>query len=363
MGRIGRLEGSINHGRLRGSVWFAGNELGADFEQATLVQDSASGLKAIHVQHSTRLGPAFGGIRRAHYETEQDAWKDACRLAAMMSYKCAMAGLPAGGAKTVVLNHGGLKRQAAYVALGEYVESLGGRYVCGPDVGTGDEELGFVRSRTGYVNPGGNDPGASTARGVLAGIRGVLEYLDGDGSFSGRRFCVQGLGSVGLAVSRQLLGEGAIVSGHDPDSAAAQRAAAVGVQVVQDDPWTRQCDVFVPCALGGVLTAEAVRDLRARGVCGSANNQLQDESLATLMRERGIVYAPDFVVNAGAVTEGVFTIQRGATDAVRREAARHIDGVQSTVLGLLREAESSGVSAHEAAMHEAKRRLDAKRPI
>lgn len=316
---------------------------GADYERLVVVQDGPSGLRAVIAVHSTALGPGAGGIRRMRYATEDDAVADALRLAEGMTLKCAVNDIPAGGAKTVVLDHEGLDRPAAYRALGRAVEALHGDYLSGPDIGTGDAELDEVRKETRHVNPSGNDAGAATARGVLAGIRGVLRVLEGDADPAGRTFVVQGLGSVGHQVAAGLVARGATVAGCDPDARARERAEAAGVRPIPtEEALTTACDVFVPCALGGVLTTEVATHLPARAVCGSANNQLADAEAAGTLRRRGVLYAPDFVVNAGAVAEGVFTTREGATAAVRKKAADHIDGFEETVVRILETAEAAG---------------------
>jgi len=266
------------------------------------VRDADSGLHAWICIDSTARGPAFGGIRRRDYPSGEEAVADARRLAEGMSLKCAAVDLPAGGAKTVVQAGAVRDRAAAYRALGRRIEAFEGQYVCGPDVGTTDEDLDQLRAVTRWVNPRGNDAGAATARGVLAGLRGTLQALDGDPSFDGRVFVVQGLGTVGRAVADRLLEDGGKVFGADLDEAAVR---ASGVQPVGPArALATPCDVFVPCALGGVLTDGSAAGLPARAVCGSANNQVASPSAASVLHGRGLLYAPDFMVNAGAVTRG-----------------------------------------------------------
>jgi leucine dehydrogenase len=284
-------------------------EPGADWQRIVAVQDLASGLRAIVVLHSLARGPAFGGVRRAVYRSEQAGLSDAKRLAEAMSLKCALAGLPAGGGKAVIFDGPTLDREAGYEALGRAIEALGGSYVCGPDVGTGARELAALRRTTGWVNPAGNDASRSTAAGVLAGLRGLLGVVFEDPDVSRRRYVIQGLGGVGSALAGALLDAGASVAGWDPDPDARAGAGAIGVELL--DAATvlcTPCDVFMPCALGHTLTRELCERAPWRAVCGSANNQLADRDAAAVMRRRGITWAPDFVVNAGAVIEGVETV-------------------------------------------------------
>jgi glutamate dehydrogenase/leucine dehydrogenase len=282
---------------------------GGDWQRMITVQDHAVGLRAIVLLHSLARGPAFGGIRRMAYASEQAAFADARRLAHAMTIKCALAGLPAGGGKTVIFDHPGLQREAAYEVLGRAIERLGGDYVCGPDVGTTDADLEVLRRSTRWVNPAGNDAARSTAAGVLAGLRGLSRVVFGDAELGQRRYVIQGLGAVGFAVASALIEAGASVCGWDVDANARERARAAGVVLLDASRLLQEpCDVFVPCALGGVLSREVCERASWRAVCGAANNQLADAGVAELLQQRGIAWAPDFVVNAGAVIEGVETV-------------------------------------------------------
>lgn len=309
---------------------------GAGYERIVVVREGDSGLRAILAIDSTRRGPAFGGIRRRRYVDEDAALADARSLARAMSRKCALAGLAAGGAKTVVLvpheDEPAPDWPAAYRALGRAIEELGGRYVCGPDLGTGSAELAIVRAATRHVNPVGNDAGASTAAGVLSGLAALWPAL-GIAPGPGVRAAIQGLGSVGLAVARALVREGVEVVGADPDPEAASRAERVGVRLVDPaDVLTADCDALVPCAVGRILDRDVAQSLACRAVCGSANDQLVDEETAWVLHRRGIVHAPDIVVSAGAVIEGVLTIREGARDTVREEVREPVrETVRETV--------------------------------
>jgi glutamate dehydrogenase/leucine dehydrogenase len=315
--------------------WFAG----APFERLVVVRDEGSGLRGIIAIDSTRRGPAFGGIRRRHYADEETALHDARSLARAMSRKCALAGLAAGGAKTVVLvpapGEPPPDWPAAYRALGRVIDELGGRYVCGPDLGTGSTELEIVRSVTPHVNPAGNDAGASTAAGVIAGIAALWPVL-GVTPGPGVRVAIQGLGAVGLSVARALREDGVEVLGADPEPGAAAKAERAGVRLV--DPaeiLATTCEILVPCATGGVLDREVAKAVRCRAICGSANDQLVDDDTAWMLHRRGIVHAPDIVVSAGAVIEGVLTVNHGAHDPVREEVRAAIARIEDTLRGVL----------------------------
>lgn len=331
---------------------------GGDHQELVALQDQASGLRAVIVLHRVVDGISGGGIRRRAYEDQGQAIADAMSLARSMSLKLAMAEIPAGGAKAVILDHADLDQPAAYRALGRAIDRMGGRYLCGPDVGTGEAQLAHVREVTDHVNPRGNDPNGSTALGVLAGIHGVLSVLHGDPSPEGHRFAVQGLGGVGLEVARGLAEAGGRVIGADLDEARVRQARELGVEIV--DPaeiLTTPCTVLVPCALGGILSVDRVDQLQAQAICGSANDQLASAEAGDRLHEAGILYAPDLVVNPGAAIEGVMTTRDGATEAVRRRARERIAGIEGTVVELLERSAKEGVPSHRLAVEMAEARL------
>lgn len=328
---------------------------GADYERL-IVRQGDGGLRAIVAVHSTRRGPAFGGIRRRVYPDENAALTEVLGLAQSMTYKCALAGLSAGGAKTVILDHDDMHPEAAYRALGRLVEQLEGAYVCGPDIGTGEEELEWVRSGTRYVNPKGNDAGKSTAAGVLAGLRGLLRFLYGDVDLGRHHYFVQGLGSVGLALASTLRDAGGRVSGADVQPEAARAAAALGVNVVPAEAaLATPCDVFMPCALGHVIDREVAARIPCSAVCGSANEQLADEDAAAVLHGRRIALVPDIVVSAGAVIEGVLTIADGTEASVRARVSRMIAAIEETSAAVLEEARRSGSPPSVVAIERARR--------
>lgn len=274
------------------------------YEDLIFIQRPACGLRAIISLHSTERGPAFGGIRRRRYLDEAEALADVLALSSAMTRKCALAGLPAGGAKTVILDRPGLDLPAAYRALGDVVEQLNGRYICGPDIGTGEDALGWLRERTQYVNAAENDASTSTAAGVLAGLRGVLDVLDLP--IASPTYLIQGLGGVGAKLAEALIDAGAAVKGCDPNPDARARAEALGVQLIPvREAFTTPCDVLMPCAVGGVIDGAVARSLSCRAICGAANNPLSSPFIVDALTARGILYAPDVIVNAGAVIEGV----------------------------------------------------------
>ena len=280
-------------------------------EQVVFVADAASGLRAIIAIHSTALGPSLGGVRFWQYPDEEAALVDVLRLSEAMTRKAAVAGLHQGGGKAVVLvddpdapHSEGLLR-----ALGRSIDDLGGRYLAAEDVGATPGDMDTIATETRWVTGvaaaagGSGDPSPMTAAGVVAAMRAVGESLDGEASVAGRRVAVQGAGHVGAHLVEMLTAASASVVVADVNAErAATVAAAHGAETIAAaDVLAEECDIVAPCGLGGVLSRDSVPTLRCRAVCGAANNQLADESVGALLQERGILYAPDFVANAGGI--------------------------------------------------------------
>ncbi|HWB75882.1 MAG TPA: Glu/Leu/Phe/Val dehydrogenase dimerization domain-containing protein [Nannocystaceae bacterium] len=325
-------------------------------ERVVELVDDRLGWYGVIVIDSTVLGPAFGGIRRARYDSDDDACVDARRLARAMRDKCALAGLAAGGAKTVLRERAGAPWPEIYRALGRAVDELGGRYVCGPDVGTGAQELAWVREATRHCNPVANDPSASTAAGVLAAMRAVWPALGM--SPRGATAVVQGLGNVGGRVARGLLELGARVYGNDPDADACARAAELGVTIVAAHELpTIACDVLSPCALGHAIDPVAAASWPTRAVCGAANNMLVPGAELVLHR-RGVWVVPDPVSSAGAVIEGVLTVTAGDTAHTRARIAETIAAIEHTAAELLAASRRDDRPPAELASARARARLD-----
>jgi leucine dehydrogenase len=280
------------------------------FEELIALSDRPSGLKAFLGIHDSSPGRAFGGIRRFGYRDEKSALLDCLRLSVAMSLKCALAGLPCGGAKLVVLDRPRLPLERLYRKIGEAIERLGGRYFAGPDVGTGARELAWAAEATRHVArpgaPGLGDLSEATVAGVFAGMRAALVARDGDADWSRRTIVVQGMGSVGERVAERLLALGARVLASDVDSRrAATVAARLDVELLP--PGTEidyEGDVFCPCAMGGILHDVTIERLRVRVICGAAHNPLARTRHAERLHERGILYIPDIAANAGAVIRG-----------------------------------------------------------
>lgn len=305
-----------------------------------MVRGRRSGLAICVAIHSTALGPAAGGCRIAHYADLGAAIADALRLSEAMTGKNALAGLEHGGAKAVVAlptaaRPAGAERTALLHDLGDTIESLGGRYIAGPDVGSGPADMSVIGERTPHVccrpveDGGSGDSSLHTARGTLAALAAVVEEAFGSPRFTGRTFGVIGLGAVGGQVARLLNRAGAQLVVTDVDPAARTLAEELGATWVDpDDALAMQVDVLVPAALGGLLTARTVPRLRCAAVAGPANNQLDEPATAQLLAERGILWAPDLVVSAGGVIHATGVELRQESED--RLTAR-IDGIAATL--------------------------------
>jgi leucine dehydrogenase len=273
--------------------------------------DPATGLRAVIAIHSTHLGPAAGGTRFWHYADTNDAVTDALRLSRGMSFKNAMAGLPVGGGKGVILaDTARTKTPELLAAFGRAIESLGGRYVTAEDVGMGDADMVAIARETRHVSGlpvgqglAGGDPGPSTAMGVFLGVKAAIKRALGKDSAQGVHVAIQGVGSVGGGLARLLAGEGAKLTLADVDQARASRLASELGGSVADaaDILSIEADVLSPCALGAILTADSIAQLRTPVIAGGANNQLATPEDGDHLHARGILYAPDYVINAGGI--------------------------------------------------------------
>ena len=312
----------------------------SDHELVAFRNDRQSGLRAIIAVHSGALGPAVGGCRMYPYASEADALHDVLRLSRGMTYKSALAGLPFGGGKSIIIGDPHTRKTPALLeAMGDFVNSLGGRYITAEDVGTSVEDIRAIARRTPFAtglddNEHGGDPSPSTACGVFLGIRAALRHRYGKENLKDCAISIQGLGHVGFRLARLLIEEGATVYGADINATNVERAAAeLGVQPVDcDEVLFLPVDVVAPCAMGAVWNADSVRKLRAGIVCGAANNQLATREDGERLRRLGVVYCPDFVVNAGGIIEAHHQRQ-GSSEAVRRA---HIGRIETTLAEVLR---------------------------
>ncbi|WP_438487255.1 Leu/Phe/Val dehydrogenase [Streptomyces sp. S186] len=334
-------------------------------EQVVLCQDRASGLKAVIALHSTALGPALGGTRFHPYASEDEAVLDALNLSRGMSYKNALAGLDHGGGKAVIIGDPELiKTEELLLAYGRFVASLGGRYVTACDVGTYVADMDVIartnRWTTGRSpeNGGAGDSSVLTAYGVFQGMRASAQHLWGDPTLRGRRVGIAGVGKVGHHLVEHLLKDGAEVVITDVRAESVERILARHPQVtaVADTDAlirTEGLDVYAPCALGGALNDASVPALTAKVVCGAANNQLAHPGVEKDLSDRGILYAPDYVVNAGGVIQVADELHGFDFDRCKAKAAKIFD----TTLSIFARAKADGIPPAAAADRIAEARM------
>ncbi len=320
-------------------------------EKVAFGADQASGLRAIIAVHDTRLGSAVGGCRMYPYANDDDALYDVLRLSRGMTYKSALAGLPLGGGKSVIIgNPHSDKTPALLHAMGEFVDSLGGLYSAAEDSGTGVEDIRIMGERTVHVSglqdgaEHGGDPSPTTAYGVYLGIRTAVQHRLGTDSMRGLRVAIQGLGNVGFHLAGRLVADGATVYGADVNEANLRRARDQhGVQIVSvEDILTLEADVFAPCAMGAVLNRDTIEGLRVGIVAGAANNQLADEQQADHLWDRGILYCPDFLINAGGIID-VYHQRSGSEAGVMQE---HVERIEANLQEILFRSDRAGRSPH-----------------
>lgn len=337
--------------------------IGSDTHEKVLYgHDPITGLKAIVAIHSTTLGPALGGTRFYPYSSEEDALADALRLAKGMTYKSAAAGLDLGGGKAVIIGDPATIRSEELLrAYGRVVDSLGGQYVTAGDVGTTIADMITIANETQWVtglpeaDGGSGDPSPATARGVVQAMQAVAEHLWDTSDLSGRTIAIQGVGKVGASLVARLADAGAktIIADVNATAVAAMVAEHGSVAVGVDEIHAIDCDLFAPCAMGGALNETTVAQLNCQAVVGSANNQLQTEAQAAQLTARGILYAPDFVVNAG----GVINIADELHGYDRERAATAVDRIYDNTTRVLDAARQRGIDPNTAAREVAEERI------
>ena len=339
---------------------------GMGHERVLLCSNPDVGLQAIIAIHSTILGPGLGGCRMWPYESFEEALTDVLRLSRGMTYKAAAAGLNLGGAKAVILgNPKEDKSEMLFRAFGRYVETLGGAYITAEDVGTDMEDMEVVLTETTWatgVSPahgGGGDPSPVTAYGVMRGIKAAAKWHFGETDLAGKTVAIQGLGSVGYHLAEYLKDEGAKLFGSDIDTEATARAEQdLGLEVVPPGEIAEvECDFFAPCALGAGLNQETIPRLRCKVVAGGANNQLLDEEVdGRTIYERGILYAPDFVINAG----GLINVYNEFVGGYSQERAiRMTRGIYLNLTRVFEISAAEGIPTHQAADRLAEERIEA----
>jgi leucine dehydrogenase len=328
-------------------------------EEMVMASDPSCGYRGIIAVHSTALGPALGGTRFWQYDSDDAAITDALRLSRGMTYKNAVAGLDLGGGKSVILGDNRTKdREAIFRAHGRFVESLGGRYITAEDVGTGTADMDFVHMETEHVaglKEKSGDPSPVTAHGVFRAIQASAKNRWGSDDLGGKVVTLQGCGSVGRYLAKELHDAGAmlIVCDIDPERTA-RVARETGATVVEpDEIYSPKADIFAPCALGGIINDDTLRKLKVEVIAGGANNQLLEARHGDMLEEMGMQYTPDYVANAG----GVINVFGEVAGWDSERALRKADEIYDTVLSVFEIAKSEGIPSYQAADKLAERRL------
>lgn len=331
-------------------------------EELVLCTNKDVGLRAIIAIHNTNLGPALGGCRMWTYENDLEAIADALRLSRAMTYKAAAAGLNLGGGKSVIIGDPKKdKSEALFRAFGRYVESLNGRYITAEDVGTDVNDMEYAYMETRYVtgvapaHGGSGNPSPVTAYGVLQGIKACALEVMGDENLKGKTVAIQGLGSVGTHLAKYLLNEGAKIVATDIDKEHSHRLGSeLGIELVEpDEIYGVDADVFAPCALGAVINDETIPQLNCKIVAGGANNQLQEDSHGTDLLKKGILYAPDYVINAG----GLINVYNELEGYNRERAMRMTRGIYYNLRKIFAIAKAQELPTNKAADHLAQERI------
>jgi leucine dehydrogenase len=335
-----------------------------DYGEVHFKLDKATGLRAIVAIHDTRLGPALGGCRFIHYDSDEAAVVDALRLARGMTYKAALAGLPHGGGKSVIIRpRQHFDRVALFRAFGAFLEDLRGHYITAEDSGTGLEDMEVIRSVTKWVtgvdpsHGGSGDPSPFTALGVRRGIEACVEYKLGKTTLQGVHVAVQGVGHVGYHLCKELHASGAKITVADVDPLKAERAhrefdaRTVPLEAIFDV----DCDVFAPCALGSALNDETIPRVKARIVAGAANNQLAEPRNGDDLHARGILYAPDYAINAG----GLVNVAQEVADYDERKSRDKTMKIRDTIWEIVERSEKLKAPTHKVADMMVEERLAA----
>ncbi len=332
-----------------------------DYEQLVFCQERTLGLQAIIAIHDTTLGPAAGGVRVLPYASEQEATLDVLRLARGMTYKGAAAGVNLGGGKCVVrADPEREKSEALLRALGRFIQRLGGLYIAGEDVGTNAHDMEMIGLETPHVFslPVEEEVSQFTAFGVMQAIRACLQSVYGSAELQGRSIAVQGVGAVGSRVVRDLLEDGAVVTVTDTNQEKLDRLVAAYPRLLTcapEDIHTRPVDIYCPCALGAILNEQTIPELHCKIVCGAANNQLADEHCGDRLAQTGILYAPDYIVNAGGMI--AYAESRYPEGFVRQRALAHVSRIYDTLQRVFALAREGAIPTYRAADQLAEQRI------
>ena len=335
-----------------------------DHEQIVFCNDKDTGLKAIIGIHNSVMGPALGGTRMFNYANEWEALNDVLRLSRGMTFKAAITGLDIGGGKAVIIGDAKTQKTPELMRkFGEFVHSLSGRYITAEDVGMETSDMDIVRDVTPYVTGiseargGSGNPSPVTAYGVYMGMKAAAKYKFGTDNLEGKKVLVQGIGHVGEVLVEHLTKSGAIVTITDIDEERVhQIGAKYGAKIFTgDDLYAADVDIYAPCALGATINDETINKFKAKVIAGAANNQLANEAIhGKLLKEKGILYAPDFLINAG----GVINVYSEIVNWSKEQVIEKTENIYNTALDIFNLADTNNITTHQAAFTMAQKRID-----
>ena len=333
-------------------------------EQIVFCNDKDTGLKAIIGIHNTILGPALGGTRMWKYENEWEALNDVLRLSRGMTFKSAITGLNLGGGKAVIIGDSKIDKTPEMIAkFGQYVNSLSGKYITAEDVGTTTQDMDLIRENTKFVTGvsiekgGSGNPSPVTAYGVYMGMKAAAKYKFGTDVLEGKKILVQGIGHVGETLVDYLTAEGAKVIISDINEIRLQEIGnKYGAEIYHgDDLYSADVDIYAPCALGATINNDTIRRIKAKVIAGAANNQLANENIhGAILKEMGIAYAPDFLINAG----GIINVYSELVGYDNAESMRKTENIYNTTLEIFDYADANNITTHQAALTIAQNRID-----
>ena len=337
-----------------------------DHEQIVFCNDKDTGLKAIIGIHNTVLGPALGGTRMWQYQNEWEALNDVLRLSRGMTFKSAITGLNLGGGKAVIIGDAKTQKTPELMRkFGEFVHSLSGKYITAEDVGMNTEDMDLVREVTPYVTGiseskgGAGNPSPITAFGVFMGMKAAAKFKFGSDVLEDKKVFVQGIGHVGEALVEHLVNEGARVTISDISQERLESVRSKYNVTIYGgkDFYSEDMDIYAPCALGATINDQTIHKLKAKVIAGAANNQLAEDKHGKILQDMGIVYAPDFLINAG----GIINVYAELENYDRQEIIRRTENIYNTTLQILERAKANNVTTHTAAVNVAKERIETRR--
>ncbi len=333
-----------------------------DHEQVVFVSDKQSGLKAIIAVHNTKLGPSLGGCRMWPYATDEEALTDVLRLSRGMTYKSAVAGLPLGGGKCVIIgDHRKIKTPELLRALGKHIEGLSGSYITAEDSGTTVADMITIGETTQYASgvaedtEHGGDPSPSTAYGVFVGLKSAVKFKLGKTDLTGLKVAIQGVGNVGYNLGKYLKAAGAelVVSDIFPQNVERAVNELGAVAVAPEEIYKVDADVFAPCAMGGIINYDTLGMITAKVIAGAANNQLSRPEVSELLIEKGILYAPDYVINAGGIIDIAYQRSGEGDEALKK----HVESIGDTLAEIFKRADENKLSTEVVANQIAEERF------